>query len=103
MDKKLKITFEIGEEKIIVETDADTISAIDSSIEKVKSIAKLLVKDSKITAKSNSKPGPKPKNRKPAQAVVGTIERKKPGPKSGRKAKTAKKIITKAITAGSAE
>ncbi len=94
MEETLKITFEIGGEKIIIETDA---TSIDSSIEKVKKIGKFILKDAKSSPKATEqavetpvrrgrKPGPKKLS---AETSAGAVtERKKPGPKPGSKRKT---------------
>lgn len=96
MEETLKITFEIGGEKIIIETDA---SSLESSIEKVKKIGKLILNDSKTKSKPQvqsaeiaegaAKRGRKPGRKKLLTESVAeaSTERKKPGPKPGSKRK----------------
>lgn len=104
----LKITFEISGEKIIVESD---LKSLDSSIEKVKSIAKTILKENKKngigtdetsasevkTKKRGRKPGSKNKRRTAiaASKPAAKAEKKVPG-KRGRKPKAASE--TKAAT-----
>ncbi len=92
MEETLKITFEIGGEKIIIETDA---ASLESSIEKVKKIGKFILSDSKSKTKTiDTGEIPARRGRKPGRkklltesAAEATTERKKPGPKPGSKRK----------------
>lgn len=97
MEETLKITFEIGGEKIIIETDTNS---LESSIEKVKKIGKLILNDAKSkTADTGEAPvrrGRKPGRKKllTEPAAETTTERKKPGPKPGSKRKKSTPVTT---------